>query len=117
MYFEHFRRPLTNDGRVQAIWKTKEDFYDSGVPPELLALFGGHGTLVQGRWDTIDTFEYRHDKNAKDGLFGFFARFWQGLFVLGFAVESAQTLHSTPELDGTWIAPRDLLGDNPHFLK
>jgi hypothetical protein len=27
LYFEHFEKPLSNDGRVQAIWKTKEDFF------------------------------------------------------------------------------------------
>jgi hypothetical protein len=117
LYFEHFRRPLSNNGRVQAIWKTKEDFFNGGVPPELLALFGGYGALTQGRWDTAETFEYRHDKSIEDGLFGFFARFWQGLFVLGFAIESTQVLQDNPALDGLWIAPSQLLGNNPHFSK
>jgi hypothetical protein len=117
LYFEHFKRPLPNAGRVQAIWRTKEDFYEKGIPPELLTLLGKYGTLIQGRWDASETFEYRYDLHATDGLFGCFARFRQGLFVLGFAVSDVKTLADNPDLDGEWIVPRDLLSGNPHFDK
>jgi hypothetical protein len=117
LYFEHFKQPLSNAGRVQAIWKTKEDFYIKGIPPELLNLMEKYGTLIQGRWNEAETFEYRYDLNAADGLFGCFARFRQGLFVLGFAVSDVKTLADNPDLDGEWIRPRELLGDNPHFDK
>jgi hypothetical protein len=115
LYFDHFKQPLSNAGRVQAIWKTKEDFYVKGVPPELLNLMSKYGTLIQGRWNTAETFEYRYDLNAADGFFGCFARFRQGLFVLGFAISDARTLADNPDLDGEWIMPRELLADNPHF--
>jgi hypothetical protein len=116
LYFEHFKLPLSNEGRVQAIWKTKEDFA-KGVPSQLLGLMGRYGTLIQGKWNASETFEYRYDLNVGDGLFGCFARLRQGLFVLGFAVVDAKTLAETSGLDGEWIKPRDLLGDNPHFAK
>lgn len=117
LYFEHFQRPLPNAGRVQAMWRTKEDFFQNGIPSDLLDLMQRYGTLIQGRWDASETFEYRYDLNTTDGLFGCFARFRQGLFVLGFAVEDASLLASNPDLDGEWIMPRDLLGPNPHFEK
>lgn len=117
LYFEHFGKPLSNDGRVQAIWKTKEDFFQKGVPSELMELMGRYGTLTQGRWNASETFEYRYDLHTTDGLFGCFARLRQGLFVLGFAVADAKTLANNPDLDGEWIMPRSLLGDNPHFSK
>jgi hypothetical protein len=117
LYFEHFGKPLSNDGRVRAIWKTKEDFFRNGVPPELLELMGKYATLTQGRWNASETFEYRYDLDAADGLFGCFARLRQGLFVLGFAISDAKTFANNPELDGEWIMPRNLLGDNPHFSK
>jgi hypothetical protein len=117
LYFEHFKRPLLNTGRVQAIWKTKEDFFVHGVPPELLNLMEQYGTLVQGEWNAFETFEYKYDVHTIDGLFGFFARFRRGFYVLGFAVADVKTLRDNPEIDGEWIAPRDLLGDNPHFSK
>lgn len=116
LYFEHFKQPLSNEGRIQAIWSTKEDFH-KGIPPNLLNLMGKYGTLVQGRWNASETFEYRYDLNATEGLFGCFARFRYGLFVLGFGVTNAQTLADNQDLDGKWIAPRDLLGGNPHFNK
>lgn len=117
LYFEHFARPLSNAGRVQAMWRTKEDFFQNGIPSDLLDLMQRYGTLIQGRWDASETFEYRYDLSTTDGLFGCFARFRQGLFVLGFAVEDANLLASNPDLDGEWIMPRDLLGPNPHFDK
>jgi hypothetical protein len=117
LYFEHFKQPLKNTGRVQAIWKTKEDFYERGIPPELLSLMERYGTLTQGKWDASETFEYRYDLHAIDGLFGCFARFRQGFFVLGFAVADAKTLTDNPDIDGEWIGPRGLLGENPHFSK
>lgn len=36
LYFEHFRKPLPNSGRVSAHWRTKEDFSKYGVPLDLL---------------------------------------------------------------------------------
>jgi hypothetical protein len=117
LYFEHCSRPLTNGGRVQAIWKTKEDFYQNGVPQELLGIMGKYNALTQGRWNTAETFEYRYDLNTAEGLFGCFVRFRQGLFVLGFAVEDGRTLIDNPDLDGKWIAPRELLATNLHFDK
>ena len=117
LYFEHFRKPLSNEGRVQSIWRTKEDFFSKGVPPELLELMGKYGTLTQGRWNASEAFEYRYDLHEADGLFGCFARLRQGFFVLGFAIADAKTLAENPDLDGEWIRPRDLLGNNPHFNK
>jgi hypothetical protein len=115
LFFEHFQRSLPNAGRVQAMWQTKEDFYQRGVPSELLGLMGRYGSLIQGRWNTSDTFEYRYDLNTTDGLFGCFARFRRGLFVLGFAVEDAGLLAENQDLDGEWIMPREVLGPNRHF--
>jgi hypothetical protein len=116
LYFEHFRQPLPNSGRVQAMWSTKEDLHN-GVPNDLLSLMGKYGTLTQGKWNASETFEYRYDLNESDGLFGCFARLRGGLYVLGFALEDAKTLDDNPELDDKWIMPRQLLADNPHFSK
>ncbi|KYG20208.1 hypothetical protein SE92_07980 [Bradyrhizobium sp. AT1] len=117
LYFEHFRRPLSNTGRVQAIWKSKEDFSIKGVPQSLLNLFDGYNTLIQGRWNASEAFEYRFARNTQEGLFGCFARLRQGLFILGFAIERDSTLEANPELGGVWIKPDELLEDHPHFLK
>ncbi|MCE3257438.1 MAG: hypothetical protein K0Q64_1521, partial [Nitrobacter vulgaris] len=62
-------------------------------------------------------FEYRFAQNTQEGLFGCFARLRQGLFILGFAIESDATLEADPGLDGIWIKPDDLLKEQPHFLK
>jgi hypothetical protein len=117
LYFEHFKRPLNSAGRVQAIWKTKEDFATKGVPQALLNLFDGYNTLIQGQWNAAEVFEYRFATNTQEGLFGCFARLRQGLFFLGFAIESDATLEANPELDEIWIKPGDLLEKHPHFLK
>jgi hypothetical protein len=117
LYFEHFKRPLSHAGRVQAIWKTKEDFSIRGLPQNLLELFDGYNTLIQGQWKAAEAFEYRFARNTHEGLFGCFARLRQGLFILGFAVESSSTLEENPGLDGIWIKPDDLLKEHPHFLK
>jgi hypothetical protein len=117
LYFEHFKRPLSNNGRVQAFWRSKEDFHH-GVPLDLINLMGQHNKLVQGRWDTGKIFEYKYDVNVADGLFGCFARFRQGFYVLGFAVENKDILSTNSELiHGGWLPPRDLLSANPHFAK
>lgn len=117
LYFEHFKRPLSGAGRVQAIWKTKEDFLINGVPEELLNLFDGYNTLIQGQWNAAEAFEYRFARNTQEGLFGCFARLRQGFFILGFAVESDATLEANRELDSIWIRPDELLKEHPHFLK
>jgi len=117
LYFEHFKRSLSGGGRVQAIWKTKEDFSVKGVPEELLNPFDGYNTLIQGAWSAAEAFEYRFARNTQEGLFGCFARLRQGLFILGFAIENDVTLEANPELDGVWIKPDDLLKEHPHFLK
>jgi hypothetical protein len=116
LYFEHSRQPLPNAGRVSAYWKSKEDFARDGVPQILLDMLPGYGTLLQGKWDERETFEYRHAMNTQDGLFGCLARLRRGLFVTGFAVTNAGVLPST-ETD--WIIPSALLQslDSPRFQK
>ena len=119
LYFEHFKKPLSNKGRIRAVWRMKEDFNQKGVEPRSVGLTGKHGALIQGSWDTTKTFEYRYDPNATEDLFVFFARFRQNLFVAGFAAKNENTLENAltdnPDLEGIWIMPRDLLGKNPHF--
>jgi hypothetical protein len=114
LYFEHFRKPLSNSGRVSAHWRTKEDFSKDGVPPELLEIMPKYGTLAQGKWNSSETFEYRYDLNEKDGLFACLARLRTGLFVSGFVASDADSV--TPELEGHWIKPNELLKSHEHFL-
>jgi hypothetical protein len=116
LYFEHFREPLPNTGRLCAYWKTKEDFARDGIPPVLLELLPGYGTLAQGKWNERETFEYRHAMNKQDGLFGCLARLRRGLFVTGFAVTKASEL---PANEQDWIVPSELLQsvDSARFQK
>jgi hypothetical protein len=92
LYFEHFRRPLGHAGAYGATWRTKEDFAAKGAPQELLDLLPRYATLVQGRWQTSETFEYRHDVNLSAGVFGFLARLRWGLYISGFAVDDASQI-------------------------
>jgi hypothetical protein len=114
LYFEHFQHPLSDAGRFCAFWRSKEDFARGGIPPMLLDMFPDYGTLAQGRWNERETFEYRHAINPDGGLFGCFARFRRGFFVLGFAAANAAVL---PPDDEDWIKPSELLAvpDNPRF--
>jgi hypothetical protein len=116
LYFEHFRQPLSDAGCFFAIWKTKEDFARDGIPPDLLNLLPGYGTLVQGRWNEQETFEYRHAMNYTDGSFGCFARFRRGFFALGFALRDSNRV---PPRDVDWVKPSSLLAllDSPRFQK
>jgi hypothetical protein len=115
LYFEHFRRPLTNAGRVCAYWRTKEDFAVEGLPRRLLEIFPRYQTLLQGIWSTPETFECRYDINVQEGLFGFIARLRQGMMVFGFVVEAASKL--TPELGDDWIKPNQLFDEIPQLYK
>jgi len=117
LYFEHFRKPLLNTGRVWATWRTKEDFAKKGVPPSLLDMLPEYGTLMQGKWDERETFEYRHARNVEEGLFACLARFRRGLFITGFAAADANTVASNALED--WVVPSELLGsiDAPRFRK
>jgi hypothetical protein len=117
LYFEHARRPLPMTGRVSAYWKTKEDFARGGVPSSLIAMLPEYGTLIQGKWNESETFEYRHASNPAYELFGCLAKLRRGLFVAGFTVSNAAII--PPEDNVDWIMPDDalaLLGD-PRFLK
>lgn len=114
LYFEHFRKPLSNFGRVSAHWRTKEDFSKDGVPPELLEIMPKYGTLVQGKWHSSETFEYRYDLNEKEGLFACLARLRTGLFISGFAAHDANVV--TADLEGHWIKPNELMMSHEHFL-
>jgi len=116
LYFEHFRQPLPNTGRIFATWRTKEDFAKDGVPQVLLDMLPEYGTLTQGKWDERETFEYRHARNANEGLFACLAKLRRGLFVSGFAVADASVL-PIDEVD--WVIPSELLMsiDSPRFKK
>lgn len=116
LYFEHFREPLCVPGVFCAFWKSKEDYAQHGVPDSLLKLLPKYATLQQGSWNSSEVFEYRHDINKEDGLFGFIARLRRGLFVSGFVVRDAKVL---PHDDGDWQASCDLLTlmDSPRFLE
>ena len=116
LYFEHFHRALTDAGRFCAFWRSKEDFIPKGIPPILFEMFSKNATLAQGRWNERETFEYQHEVNADEGLFGCLARFRWGFFVFGFAVAEAAVL---PPGDVDWIKPSELLPllGNPRFAK
>ena len=118
LYFEYFKRPLPIAGRVSALWKTREDFIARGFPWRLLDIFPQYGTLIQGGWNEHETFEYRHDMNLKDGLFGCFARLRSKLFIGGFVVTDASILPIDKD-DIDWISPNDpnILLNNPRFDK
>ena len=115
LYFEHFKQPLPNSGRLSAHWRTKEDFSKEGVPSDLLEILPQYGTLMQGRWNASETFEYRFDLNEKDGLFGCLARLRTGLFIAGFCIQNAELM--TEEFGSDWIRPNELLTDPKHFSK
>jgi hypothetical protein len=75
-----------------------------------------YGTLAQGKWNERETFEYRHARNAAEGLFGCFAKLRRGLFVSGFAVTDGNVL---PSHEKDWVTPSELLTmlDSPRFQK
>ncbi len=116
LYFEHVRKPLLSSGCFSAFWKTKEDFARDGIPDYLLEIMPEYGTLVQGRWNERETFEYRHALNVEEGLFGCFARLRSGLFVGGFAATDAGGVGS--EL-ADWLRPDDpqTMVELPRFQK
>jgi hypothetical protein len=118
LYFEHVRQPVPNTGRVYATWRTKEDFSKEGIPRILLDMLPNHGTLTQGKWDERKTFEYRHDTNAAEGLFGCFVKLRRSLFISGFAVADASVL-PVDEPSADWVIPSQLLAllDSPRFRK
>lgn len=115
LYFEHFRRGLSNAGRLCAFWRSKEDFAQGGIPGAFLELLPAYASIAQGRWNERQTFEYRYATNQVEGLFGCLARF-RRLVVFGFAVQDAGSL---PADDMDWIAPTDLLSIlvSPRFRK
>jgi hypothetical protein len=116
LYFEHFKQPLGVKGGVCAYWKSKEDFARNGIPEPLLKILPRYGTLVQGKWNESKTFEYRHDINPDQGLFGCFVRLRGRFFIGGFAVAD---LHTIPDPDDDWVAPADpdVLLDSPRFKR
>jgi hypothetical protein len=115
LYFETFKEPLPNAGRLCAYWRSKEDFARDGIPQPVLDMLPKYQTLMQGVWNAAETFEYRYDFNAADGLFGCFARLRTSLYVTGFALRDNTML--TEELGSDWIKPSELLSDIPHFAK
>jgi hypothetical protein len=117
LYFEHFQQPLPNTGRIYATWRTKVDFAKEGIPQILLDMLPEYGTLAQGKWNERETFEYRHARNAEQGLFACLAKLRRSLFISGFAVMDASVIPPDDERD--WITPSELLAsvDNPRFQK
>jgi hypothetical protein len=108
LYFEHFKVPLSVNGRFCAFWRTKEDFAKGGIPPELLEMMKQYGTLEQGKWSAHEIFEYRYEINNTEGLFACLARLRGNLFVTGLVTEDATTLEGENMADD-WIKPIDLL--------
>lgn len=107
LHFEHFKRSLSNDGRVAAFWRSKEDFAKEGIPKDLLEMMHHYGTLEQGKWSVREAFEYRYSLNEQDGLFACLARFRENLFVSGFTAPLEAT--KRVGFDEAWIRPCDLL--------
>jgi hypothetical protein len=62
-----------------------------------------YGTLIQGRWNERETFEYRHASNAEHDLFACLAKLRRGLFVAGFTVTDAKII--PPDDDVGWVIP------------
>jgi len=116
LYFEHFRKPLLHDGRLYALWKTKEDFARDGIPPVLSDILPKYAAIAQGCWNEAETFEYRHAVNEADGLLGCLAKLRKGLFVGGFAATNVATLESEIE---NWLPPDELqvMAQLPRFRK
>jgi len=106
LHFEHFQTPLPDVGRFCAFWRSKEDIAIAGIPQFFFDLLPEYGTLVQGRWNESETFEYRHAMNRAEGLFGCLARFRRGLFVFGFSALDSTML---PPDDADWVRPSLLL--------
>lgn len=89
LYWEHFRRPLSEGGLCYASFRTKEDYAATGLPRDLLQMLPRYAALAQGKWDTREIFEYRHNLNQDEGVFAFFARLRRSLFISGFVIEDA----------------------------
>jgi hypothetical protein len=115
LYFEQARTPLPNAGLVSAHWRSKEDFSKEGVPALFAEIFPDVAALVQGQWDTSETFQYRYALNNENGLFGCLARLRTGLYTAGFAVRDTAGLQDA--LEGEWIRPNQLLDEHEHFYK
>jgi hypothetical protein len=115
LFFEHFKRPFPLGGAYVASWRSKEDVLAHGLPQGVLDLLPIFATLAQGKWDTRDTFAYRHNLRDDPAIFGFIAQFRGGLFFHGFAVEDASLVASDPG----WRSHQGLLTllDDPEFAK
>jgi hypothetical protein len=108
LYFDQFRKPLPNAGRICAYWRSKEDVLRGGVPSMLLEMMTQYGTLEQGKWNASEVFEYKFARNENDGLFAFLARARNAFYIGGFAVEDASVIQADENaLD--WLIPSDLL--------
>lgn len=104
LFFEHFKRPLSEEMAYSAYWRTKEDLA-RGRPEDFLKLLPEYATLTQGRWSTGDIFEYRFGINEAERLFAYYARLRQGLVVWGFAMPADQVDAD----DENWVRPGELL--------
>lgn len=116
LFFEHFRVVLPEIGAVYAVWRSKEDYASTGIPPALINLMPHYGSLMQGTWDTRETFEYRYAFNKADGLFGCIARLRRGLFTIGVAATDRRHMGMDAN---DWVAPGDpaILLDTPGYQK
>ena len=117
LHFEHTRQPLPMVGRLCAYWKTKEDFAHGGIPSSLLAIMREYATLIQGKWNESETFEYRHASNPDYGLFACLAKLRRGLFIAGFTATNANII--VPDDNVDWMTPDDplVLLEDPRFSK
>jgi hypothetical protein len=104
LYFEHFKMPLGVNGAVCAYWRSKEDFARDGIPTSVRDFLPGYATLLQGKWDESKTFDYRHNSNPNEGLFGRFSRLRGRFFAGGFVLADPSTL---PDHDEDWVSPAD----------
>jgi hypothetical protein len=106
LYFHILQKALSDTGLCCAMWRSKEDFARNGIPPFLLQMLTRYGTIMQGRWNESETFEFRHEANAAEGLFACLARRRGGLYVMGFAVADGSVV---PPSDMDWLKPSDVL--------
>lgn len=101
-YFHIAGEPVSKNGLIWAIWKTKEDVQSSPIPDELKLMVGDSKSLKQGSWDTKKYFEYRHAYNENDKSFIILARFNIAFFVIAFVAGEGGFINQEPG----WFSPQ-----------
>ena len=107
LHFDATKKVLTNAGGIATRWFTNFELFTGDFPEDIKNIFQMPQTLVQGRKEVSDQFQYASVRGDSDNLCAYFASFRLSFSVVAFVAQDRRLLENK-EKSFSVISPADL---------